>query len=69
MNVIANQDLMEVPGRGSILVHLQQLRTVVSWVRQATLHLYPSMGFFDFNFFVTFKRPYHFYVTRFHNFI
>lgn len=44
MNVLAIQDLSEVRGGGgSILVHLQQLRTVVSWIRQATLRLHPMI--------------------------
>lgn len=64
MNVLAIQDLSEVSGGGLILVHLQQLRTVVSWIRQATLRLHPTIWFFDLNF----SDLITFYVTRFHNF-
>jgi len=56
MNVLAIQDLSGVcRGGGSIQFPLQQLDTVVGWVRQATLRMCPPKG-----------RPYRAYVTHGH---
>lgn len=60
MNVLAIQDLSVVcRGGGSIQFPLQQLDTVVGWVRQATLRIYPPKK----------GRPYRVYVTHGHMFI
>ena len=78
MNVLAIQDLSVVCGGGKIQFPLQQLHTMVSWVRHVTFHIYPPKEYVFMEYtgctilgevqFVNMKRPYRSQVTRGHMF-